>query len=269
MSNKPVTTGAETKDSKKLGVFSTAMIGIAFAISLNLFSAGTSYTASFSRSLIAIFITWIALAAVWILFGLMGQMTGRSAADIYRFSFGSKGYKIPSAIIVVCTVFWALFDYWYVGAAVRNMMPNNPDLGFAIGMLTCSFVVVQQAYALAKIPKKFVTFAQPIFACVMAFVLEYLADITIISTWLSVISAVYGPLIGLLWAEFYVVRKTHLSDAEVHPGFSKSGIITLIVGFLLCVYLTYFAPFASPVALVGIAFGFIVQIILRKGFKLS
>ena len=142
MSNKPVTTGAETKDSKKLGVFSTAMIGIAFAISLNLFSAGTSYTASFSRSLIAIFITWIALAAVWILFGLMGQMTGRSAADIYRFSFGSKGYKIPSAIIVVCTVFWALFDYWYVGAAVRNMMPNNPDLGFAIGMLIITGAVI-------------------------------------------------------------------------------------------------------------------------------
>ena len=186
------------------------------------------------------------------------------------------------AMLMVCIQF-VLAQIGYIGLGAIEFTSLALSLGGAIFYIcnvftifgqantcpTCSFVVVQQAYALAKIPKKFVTFAQPIFACVMAFVLEYLADITIISTWLSVISAVYGPLIGLLWAEFYVVRKTHLSDAEVHPGFSKSGIITLIVGFLLCVYLTYFAPFASPVALVGIAFGFIVQIILRKGFKLS
>lgn len=404
------------KASDRIGVFSTTMIAVAYAITLNNFTVGAGIDMSLRNGIIAALVAWLALAFVWTMFGLMGQMTGKEAADIFQYSYGIRGGKIPSACIVMANVVWAIFDYWYVGSVMRNMMPNAPHLGFALGMIiitvcviigiikditslkwlttltvpiaavifvivfiatvnhsggmdvilsyepeagtpmvlainamfasftavspgfsdigrnctskkalivampigmlavciqyvvaqcgriglaasnlttlaltiggsvfyltnifvifgqintapSSSFVIVNQAHALFGIPRKVVIFAQPILACILAFAVEYGLDITILNSWVSIVACIFGPLIGVLITEFFI-HHCKLSDDEQLPAWAPAGLISTAIGFVLCIYLTYFCSTATPVGFVGIIFSGLVHLILRKAIKL-
>lgn len=134
----------ESKGQEKLGLYSMITIGVAYAITINNFTVGANVGSgmTFIHGLVAIFFAWICLALIWTLAGLMGQVTGQNAAVIFKYIFGTKGGKIPSLCIVACNWIWAAFDYWYVGSVVRNMMPEHPYTGFAIGMVIILAAVI-------------------------------------------------------------------------------------------------------------------------------
>ena len=417
MANLTKKMSAPLKDSDKIGVFSTTMIAVAYAITLNNFTVGAGVDMSLRNGIIAAFFAWIALAFVWAMFGLMGQITGKEAADVFQYSYGIRGGKIPSICIVMANVVWAIFDYWDVGSVMRNMMPNAPHLGFALGMIiitacvivgiikditslkwlttltvpiaavifvivfiatvkhsggmevllnyqpaegtpivlainamfasfiavspgfmdigrnctskkaliiampigmlvvciqyfvaqcgriglaasnltalaltiggsvfyltnlfvifgqintapSSSFVIVQQATSLLRrVPRKFFIFAQPLLACALAFAVEYGLDITILNNWVSLVSCIFSPLIGVLITEFFIHR-CKMSDDEQLPAWAPAGLVSTAVGFALGVYLTYFCPTPTPIGFVCIIGTGVLHLILRKGIRL-
>lgn len=408
------------ENSEKVGIYSMTMIGVAYAITLNNFTVGAGVASgmSFGRCLLAIFIAWIALALVWTFSGLMGQISGKNAAEIFKFVFGTKGYKIPSLLMAIALMVWAFFDFWYVGAAMSNMFPKHSGIAFAAGIIlvtacaiigtikdigslkwltgltaplalvmfliilvatincaggmevivaykpsvemplvtavntmfasfisvtagfsdiTCNakskkaviiampismlvvafqFIVAQfgtygmaivdfTSLALAiggavfyvsnvfvlfaqgntvpgntmiittqlsesvRLPKKAMIFVQPLIAAIGAFLIQYGADITVLSSWVGVIACAFGPMLAIMFAEFYLIRKSKLDEAEHLPGFSKAGFISFILAGLLGIYLTYLCPVATPVGIVSFAAGFIIHVIVRKGLRLK
>lgn len=409
----------QTTQSGKVGIYSMTMIGVAYAITLNNFTVGAGVAAnmSFGRCLLAIFIAWVALSLVWTFSGLMGQISGKNAAEIFKYVFGAKGYRIPSLCMAIALAVWALFDYWYVGAAMCNMFPDHPHIAFVVGIaivtlcailgtikdigslkwltgltapialvmfviiliatinkaggmgviaaykpavempmvtaintlfasfisvtagfsdITCNaknrrsviiampismlvvafqFIVAQfgtygmaivdftslalaiggavfyisnvftlfaqgntvpgntmiittQLHESTHIPKKVFIFAQPLVAAAGTFLIQYGTGVGILSSWIGVIACAFGPMLAILFAEFYVVRRQNLGDLDDLPGFSKAGFLSLVISAALGIYLTYFCPVATPVGIVSFVAGFVIHLIIRKGLRL-
>lgn len=407
------------KDSQAVGILGLTSITVAFTVTLNNFSvsAGIMGNMSFGRGLVAIILAWICLSIVYILSGTIGAVTHKNAAEIFTYTFGRQGFRIPSICMSLAMLGFGIFDFWYCGAAISALISPLPEFGFYLGLavivaasifgiikdisslkwltsvtipiafilfivilivtiyqvgwdtvtsytpdvelpmvtgvnilfssfiacasgfsdITChatskkavfvamplamfavalQFFVAQVGYygyvitdfvslvvALGggiyivgniftifaqcntapsnvliistqlnksiRIPKKALIVIVPLILAVGSIALHLGADITIITQFASFLSCMFGPLLGILAAECHVVRRLDLSeDVESLAAFCPSGIISLGLGFAVGIYLTYFAPFSSPVALVLYVGCFILQIILRKACKL-
>lgn len=130
--------------STQLGIYAMTMIGVGYAITINNFTVGANagLHLTFSKGLIAIFVAWICLSLVWIFSGMMGAITHKNAAIIFRHLFGSKGGIIPSLCTAFCNWVWAIFDYWYVGSVFRNMFPNHQTVAFVFGIVLIVGIVI-------------------------------------------------------------------------------------------------------------------------------
>ena len=109
---------------------------------------------------------------------------------------------------------------------------------------------------------------QPLIACALAFAVEYGLDITILNSWVSVVSCIFSPLIGVLITEFLFVHRCKLTDDEELPAWAPAGLISTAVGFALGIYLTYFCPVATPIGFIVVIFSGVLHFVLRKGVKL-
>lgn len=404
--------------TNKIGIYSTTMIAVAYAITNNNFTVGANVGAnmSFTHGIAAIIVTWILLSVLWSFSGMMGQISGKNSAEIFRYVFGIKGGKIPSLCMSIALVVWAIFDYWYVGAVMRNMMPNAPHVGFTIGMIiitlaaivgtikditslkwftgitvpaalilfvvllvvtiqrsgfetissfrpttemgfvtgvnilfasftgTCpgfsditknssskkaviiamtlgmgvvgfqffaaqvgaiglavvdftslvlalggaifyvsniyliigqsntvpsnTFIISTQFYESIRIPKKVTIFVQPILAAVLAYIVEYVADITILNSWVGVIGIMFGPILAILFCDFYITYHRDISFPESDlPAFCKVSVLTLVIGMAAGAYCTYFSSVELPSFFIGFIISFVLQYILRKYSK--
>lgn len=400
---------------KKIGVFATTVIIAGYAVTISNFTVGAKVGlgCTFRDGLIAIGVSWIALSLLWIFSGLMGQISGKSGATIYRYVFGKKGAGIPSFCVALCNWVWAIFDYWYVGSVMRNMMPDHPYIGFEIGIIlivvvviigiikditslkwlstltvpialaifvvifaatvnkagglsvlrayqpdismpivtainlmiasftaVCgafsditknssskkaifvampigmaivgfqfivsqvgaigaaavditslaltlggivfyltnvftvfaqantapcsSLIIVTEVNALTKIPVKYLIFIQPISAGILANCVEYLFDVTLLNSWVAVVSNIFGPMLAILFSEFYISRKCKLDDQAVLPDFDGISIGVMAIGFLSGIYFSYFSSVAVPVFIVVFVLSFVVHAALRK-----
>lgn len=120
-----------------------------------------------------------------------------------------------------------------------------------------------------KIPRKGIIIAQPIITGCMAIAMFYGADISIISSFCTVVGLLFAPLLGIIFAEYYVVGKRSFRQETETPHISPAGIITLIVGFLLGAWMNYFADIPLPTAMILLPLCFVLQIVLRMKLHLS
>ena len=119
------------------------------------------------------------------------------------------------------------------------------------------------------LPKKAVIFGQPIIAALLSIAMFLGADIGIINTFGTFVGFLFAPLLGAIFAEFYVVgRKKFRSDDEL-PGISVSGVICIVAGFILGVLFTYVWNIQIPVAMLLLVLCFVLHLFLRKVLHLS
>lgn len=168
--------------------------------------------------------------------------------------FGTYGFATSDFTSLAVALGGAMF---YIGCvfalfAQANTVPST------------TLIIASQISASLGVPKKAVIVAQPLLAALGAILLYVGADISVITNFASLLACMFGPLLAIVFAEFYIVRGRKLADDAVLPKFSKSGLLCLILGFALGVYLTYFAPFASPVAILLFVICFVLHTVLRK-----
>lgn len=409
----------KTTQSAQLGIYAMIMIGVGYAITVNNFTVGANagLHLTFTNGLIAIFVAWICLSLVWIFSGMMGAITHKNAAIIFRHLFGSKGGIVPSLCTAFCNWVWAIFDYWYVGSVFRNMFPAHPTAAFVFGiaMIVCiviigvikditslkwltaltvpvslilflvilvtvvircgglgtfmdyhpteeislflainmlfgsfiaasgafsditysakskraviiampiamavvcfqflvaqfgaiglacvdltslalslggaifyiinffvilgqsntcpssSIIIVTQISETFHIPRIAVVFIQPIVAGFLSCCVEFWFDVTLLNSLANVTSLLFGPLLAAMFCEFYVVRRTKIDFNATLPKFSAAGILAILLGMFVGIYLTYFCPITTPISIITFVFSFAVHYILRKAVKL-
>lgn len=158
--------------------------------------------------------------------------------------FTSLAVALGGAMFYLCNVF-TLF-------AQANTVPSG------------TMIISTQINEDFRVPKKVMIVIQPCLSALGSILLFVGADISIITNFANILGCMFGPLLAIIFAEFYIVRGRQLPDDAVLPKFSKSGLICLGIGFALGVYLTYFATFATPVAILLFVICFILHTILRK-----
>lgn len=115
-----------------------------------------------------------------------------------------------------------------------------------------------------KLPRLGVIIGQPIIAGVLAIAMFLGADISIINSFGTVVGFIFAPLLGAIFAEYYVIGKRSFEEEAELPRLSFAGMITLVVGFVLGILLTYVVPVDVPTAAVLLVLCFCLHIILRK-----
>ncbi len=115
-----------------------------------------------------------------------------------------------------------------------------------------------------KLPRMGVIIVQPIIAAVLAIAMFLGADISIINTFGTFVGFLFAPLLGSIFAEFYLVGKKSFRSEEELPRHSKSGIICIVVGFLLGILITYVWALNVPTAMMLLIICFVLHIFLRK-----
>lgn len=158
--------------------------------------------------------------------------------------FTSLAVALGGAMFYLCNIF-TLF-------AQANTVPSG------------TMIISTQIHEGFRVPKKVMIVVQPLLSAIGSILLFVGADISVITNFANLLGCMFGPMLAIIFAEFYIVRGRTLPDDAVLPKFSKAGLISLAVGFLLGVYLTYFANFATPVAILLFVICFILHTILRK-----
>ncbi len=408
--------------TRNIGIIGMCSIAVAFTVTLNNFSFGASAVAglTFGRGIFAMIVAWIALAIVWTLSGLIGSSTGLNAAGVFRYTFGTKGYRIPSLCMGLTLFVFSALDYWYVGICLANMFPQSANVAYFVGvvfiaacaclgaiknvtslkwitqvtipvalvlfavvlfvtldrvggmetilnyqpvqtipMMTainilfgsfiavtagfsditcytkskkavyiamplCMLVVVFQwivaqfgVYGFGAAVADFTSLAvalggamfyicnvfiliaqantvpsttliiatqlsestsisqtkfvviQPVVCAIIAGAIYLGADISIVSTVANVVTCMFGPLLAIIFAEYYVVRKRKMDEESDVPTISVGGVTSLLVSMALGVYLNYFCPISTPVGFITLIFAFVLHLVLRMGLKLK
>lgn len=114
-----------------------------------------------------------------------------------------------------------------------------------------------------KIPERAVVIGQPLITSALAIAMFLGADISIVSAFGNLVGFIFAPLLGAVFAEYYVIGKRSFVPVEELPKVSVSGIIVLVFGFVLGLILSQFS-IPIPTAVLLILSCFCLQIILRK-----
>lgn len=163
--------------------------------------------------------------------------------------FTSLAVALGGGLFYICNLFTVF--------AQANTVPSN------------TLVITTQLAANINLPRKAGMIIQPLLDGVLATALWFGAEIGIISAFANILGCAFGPLLGIIFAEFYIVRKRKFEDDVPLRNWSMGGILTLAIGFALGVYLTYFCPISFPVAILLLVLCFFLQLLFRKVFKLS
>lgn len=114
-----------------------------------------------------------------------------------------------------------------------------------------------------------VIIAQPLIAAALAIAMFLGADISVINSFGTVVGFIFAPLLGSIFAEYYVIGHRSFRAFDALPRFSPSGIITLAIGFVLGVVITYALPFDLPTAAILIVLCFLLHLFFRKVLHLK
>ncbi|MCD8004503.1 MAG: hypothetical protein LUE91_02445 [Oscillospiraceae bacterium] len=154
--------------------------------------------------------------------------------------FTSLAVALGGALFYICNLF-TLF-------AQANTVPSN------------TLVITTQLAANINLPRKAGMVIQPLLDGVLATALWFGAEIGIITSFANILGCAFGPLLGIIFAEFYIVRRGKFEDSDPLHNWSASGILSLAIGFALGIYLTYFCPISFPVAILLLVLCFFLQL---------
>jgi len=151
-------------------------------------------------------------------------------------------------------------------------------LGGTMGLICNLFTLVAQANTVPastlmitshltsslKLPRIAVIIGQPVIAASLAIAMYLGADISIISSFGTIVGFIFAPLLAAIFAEYYIVGKRKFADTEDLSKVSPSGMITIVAGFILGVIISNFTSLQLPTAMVLMVICFFLHIFLRK-----
>lgn len=198
-------------------------------------------------------------------------------------TYEAKSLKTVAIAMPIGMLMLAALDivgvFGFIGMNCHDITAIALQLGGALFYVVNIFVFIAQAntvpsntHVLAtelsdalRIPKKYFVLIQPIIAVIASLIIEYVADISILSNWVSVVGCIFSPIFGITLGEYWVIRKGVLNINKEVPAFYPIAFISALVGVVTALYFTYFNPIL-PGTIISILVGFIVQIVLRKSF---
>lgn len=120
-----------------------------------------------------------------------------------------------------------------------------------------------------KLPRLVVIIGQPVIAASLAIAMYLGADISIISSFGTIVGFIFAPLLAAIFAEYYVIGKRGFADPADIPKVSPSGMTTIVVGFILGVMISYFTSIQIPTAMLLMVICFFLHLFLRKVMHLQ
>lgn len=120
-----------------------------------------------------------------------------------------------------------------------------------------------------KLPRIVVIIGQPLIAAALAIAMFLGADISVINVFGTFVGFLFAPLLGAIFAEFFVVGKGHFPAPEDLPKVSAAGMITLVAGFILGFIIDNFLSLPIPTAFLLLIICFCLQLVLRKAAHLK
>lgn len=127
-----------------------------------------------------------------------------------------------------------------------------------------TLMITSHLTASLKVPRLAVIIGQPLIAGALAIAMFLGADISIISSFGTIVGYIFAPLLAAIFAEYYVIGKRSFIEPEALPRFSSSGIITILVGFILGFVIAGFSAIQIPTAMLLLILCFVLHIFLRK-----
>ena len=176
----------------------------------------------------------------------VGQI-GTYAMDIVDFT--SLAAALGGGLGLVCNLF-TLF-------AQGNTVPAT------------TIMITSHMTSSLRLPRLSVIIGQPLIAAALAIAMFLGADIGIINVFGTFVGFLFAPLLGSIFAEFYVIGKKSFRKEEDIPRICLPGVITLIIGFAAGVVINYVIPVPLPAAFILIPFCFLLHLFLRKVCRLD
>lgn len=214
----------------------------------------------------------------------MAQLKGQIASFLLSYAL----FAFTSVVILVGG---SLFYHETITdvLVIINKWDNLPAIAIATGLLLLTTVctnatgnIVPAAYQLTALAPRFVNYKRGVvIAALVSTVLmpwKFMANIT---GFLNLIGMLLGPIAGVLLADYYVVKRTHIdldqiyydtnsSSKSAYSGTNWISYTSTILGLLFALS-GQIIPLLSPLTqiswIVGCAVGFVCQILLSKVFQ--
>lgn len=166
----------------------------------------------------------------------------------------------------------------YAFEAVSDFTSLAAALGGGMGLVCNLFTLFAQANTVPaatlfmtahfntslKVPRTIVIIVQPIIGAILAIAMFLGADISILSSFGSIIGFIFAPLLGITFAEYYVIGRRSFVSEDQRPAFSFSSTIVLVLGFILGIILDMVLKIQFPTFIVLFVGCFCLHLILRK-----
>lgn len=204
--------------------------------------------------------------------------------------FTSQAKSRKSLFVAIPVGMLAIAFQYFVGQMGTYAFDNVVDfttlaaaLGGGMGLVCNLFTLFAQANTVPaatlfmtshlttslKLPRMAVIIFQPLLGGALAIAMFLGANISFLSTFGSIIGCLFAPLLGVVFAEYYVVGKRSFIREEDRPAVSTSAMVTLAVGFVLGCILEFILKIQFPTAAVLLVACFCLHIVLRKAAHLK
>ena len=251
---------------KKLNAFGLSMILCASTCTINCITMGGAIgtQTTFRTGMIAMVIGLVIMWAIATLSGLACYKKGVITAVLWQSVYGKTGARIPSIAVGTCLVFWAVFDYWYCGAAMKALIPGAPDLGFTLGIIFVilfAFVGCVKGFASLQIVSDLsLPVAIILFIVVLRVVFKEAGGLEAVLAAQPEVPLPFASLINFYLASFMTVLG--LFGDLCYP--SNSGK-TVVIGVTASMIMIFFLAFVGHVSAVGLGVFGAIELAARLG----
>lgn len=208
----------------------------------------------------------VVLGGFMICVGLWPDLTKDSSSQ------KATAIGIPVGLLMYCALF-IVGIFGAVGIGSYGILAIATGLGGALSALTKLFVILAQASTIPSnthmiatelqenipAPRAVFIIGEPLLAAAASFVIEHVADISILSTWAGVIGVIFAPIAGVTIAKYWVVNRGRFACAmRNRPAFCKDTLVIAVTGIACGVYFTWFIT-TLPASITSLALTFVPE----------
>lgn len=187
--------------------------------------------------------TGVAMVAFLLLVGVTGMI------GLKAYGIAALGLSLGGVLFIATAIFSLI--------AMANTAPASDY----IAAQSCSSILHRNRQPFCII--------LAVVSVIIASLIEFVLGIESINQFVSILATFMPPIIGVVLVDYWIINKgTYPQLSEITLNYSASGIISFAGGSGVALYFTFINPFGLP-SLFGIVVAAILQLILKKGFRMK